>query len=513
MSQRYERSPAIQRGICSLSTVGGWLLVAATGLLPSAGLSAPHAVQADRVQLVETGLLPVTATKGHLGAHASIEDRMRAYGVEGLSVAVIDGGRIAWAKGYGVADAGARRPVTAETLFQAASISKPVTTVGALLLVEHGKVALDADVNRYLREWKISANALTATRPVTLRTLLDHSSGLTDYPGRNYRTGESVPTLLQTLTAHAAEIRVASVPGQEYRYSGMGFVVLQELMEELTGKPLATYMRSAVLAPLGMDHSTFEQPLSRRWLRFAATGHYAGGEPLPGDYRLGPELAVAGLWTTPSDLARFIIALQEAYAGGSRGLLTPEMAREMLSVQIAYRGLGVVLSGDGDDTRFGHDGFNEGFESAFAAYVHHGEGAVVMTNSGFSYMLIKEIMASIARAYRWPHYEATNQWPPAAKIAQQEVTAMPQDMLAAAASEYALDDHTRIILFARGNRLFLRWPGNGDAEVFRTPDGSYFCPPLTFSELGDPQLRFLLDASGKVQKISASYGAATLTRR
>ncbi|MGB6603604.1 MAG: serine hydrolase domain-containing protein [Steroidobacteraceae bacterium] len=498
--------------VSRLLTVRGWSLIAAAGLLPSAGLAAPQPALADRVQLVETGLLPITATKGHLGAHASIADRMRAYGVEGLSVAVIDGGRIAWAKGYGFAHAGTRRPVTPETLFQAASISKPVTTVGALLLVEHGKVGLDADVNRYLREWKISANALTATHPVTLRTLLDHSSGITDYAGPNYKPGESVPTLLQTLRAHAAEIRVASVPGKEYRYSGMGFVVLQELMEEVTGKPLATYMQSAVLAPLGMTHSTFEEPLSRRWLRFAATGYYAGGEPLPGDYRLGPELAVAGLWTTPSDLARFIITLQEAYAGGRCGLLTPEMARQMLSVQIAYRGLGVVLSGDGDDTRFGHDGFNEGFESTFAAYVHHGQGAVVMANSGFSYMLIKEIIASIARAYRWPHYQATNQWPPTAKIAQQEVTAMPQDMLSAAAGEYTLGDHTRITLFARGDRLFLRWPGNGDAEVFHTPDGSYFCPPLTFWELGDPRLRFLLDASGKVQEIIASYGAATLTR-
>jgi hypothetical protein len=262
-----------------------------------------------------------------------------------------------------------------------------------------------------------------------------------------------------------------------------------------------------------MTHSTFEEPLSRRWLRLAATGYYAGGEPLQGGYRLGPELAVAGLWTTPSDLARFILALQEAYAGGRRGLLTPEMARQMLTVQIAYRGLGVVLSGTGDDTRFGHDGFKEGFESSFAAYVHHGQGAVVMANSGFSYMLIKEIMASIARAYHWPHYEATNQWPPAAKITQQEVIAMPHAMLSAAAGEYALGDVTRVTLFARGNRLFLRWAGNGDAEVFHTPDGSYFCPPLTFSELGDPRLRFMLDTSGKVQKLIASYGAITLIRQ
>jgi CubicO group peptidase (beta-lactamase class C family) len=491
----------------------GWMLIAAVGLLPSAVPAAPDAVPADRAELVETGLLPATATKGHLGAHVSIADRMRAYGVEGLSVAVIDGGHIAWAKGYGFADVGARRPVTPETLFQAASISKPLTTVGALLLVEQGKLALDADVNRYLRKWKIPQNALTAAHPVTLRTLLDHSSGLTDYAGPNYRPGESVPTLIQTLRSHADEIRVASVPGQEYRYSGMGFAVLQELMEEVTGESLAAYMQSAVLAPLGMTHSTFEEPVSLRWLRLAARGYYAGGEPLPGDYRLGPELAVAGLWTTPSDLARFIIALQEAYAGGRRRLLTPEMAKQMLSVQIAYRGLGVVLSGGGDDTRFGHDGFNEGFEATFAAYVHHSQGAVVMANSGFSYMLIKEVMASIARAYRWPHYEATNQWPPAAKNTQQEVTALPHDILSAAAGEYALGEGTRITLLTKGDRLFLYWPGNGEAEVFHTPDGSYYCPPLTFSELGDPRLGFVLDDSEKVQKVIVSYGATTLIRQ
>lgn len=491
----------------------GRTLLACAVLLANAAFAAAPAPPGDRIQQVETGLLPVTATRSHLGAHASIAERMRAYGVEGLSIAVVDGGRIAWAKGYGLADAATRRAVTPETLFQAASISKPVATFGALLLVERGDLALDTDVNRYLREWQVPASALTTAHPVTLRTLLDHSSGLTSYEGPDYRTGESVPTLLQTLRAHAAEIRVVTVPGTQYRYSAMGFVVLQELIEEVTGQRLADYMQSSVLGPLGMTRSTFEQPLSRRWLHLAATGYHAGGDPLPGGYRMGPALAVAGLWTTPSDLARFIIALQGAYAGRSRGLLTPGMTRQMLSAQIAYRGLGVVLSGEGDDLRFGHDGFNEGFESAFAGYVHHGQGAVVMANSGFSYMLIREIMASVARAYHWPHYEATNQWPPAAGITQQEVSALPHEMLSAAAGEYALGDGTRISLFARGDRLFLRWPQNGEAEVFHTPDGSYFCPPLTFSELGDPRLRFVPDISGKVQKIIASYGTQTFTRQ
>jgi len=468
--------------------------------------------RAERIHRVESELLPITALPSQLGRYANLRDRMRAYGVPGISVAVIQNGRIDWAKGYGWANIAARTPVTADTLFQAASISKPVAALGALLLVEQGELGLDTDIDHDLRRWKVPGNQLTEVHPVTLRTLLDHSAGLTDVAFPDYRAGAETPTLLQTLETSSPAIRVETVPGRQYRYGATAFAVLQVLMEDASKMPFQAYMQSQVLRPLQMTHSTFEEPLPIRLTKSAALGYYAGGAPVAGGYRYGPELAVAGLWTTPSDLARFIVELQRDYAGKHPGLIDAALTRQMLSTQIAYRGLGVVISGKGDDSRFGHDGFNYGFESAMLGYVHRGQGAVVMANSGFAYMLIREIMGSIARVYGWPHFDWTNQWPPATPLRQQQVTAIPVNVLASATGRYAFGKDSFIDIYADGRRLFLHFPGNGNAEVFRTSDGQFFCPQLTFSDFGDPRLRFERADNGKVDKIIASYGHLVLTR-
>jgi CubicO group peptidase (beta-lactamase class C family) len=318
-----------------------------------------------------------------------------------------------------------------------------------------------------------------------------------------------VPTLAQVLQQHASSIHVDFTPGTQHSYSNTGYAVLQQLTVDASGQPFDAYLQSRVLAPLGMAHSTF-QPGAVAAPR--ASGHYAGATPLAGGYRVGPELAVAGLWTTPSDLARYLIAVQQWYAGATGGLITPQLTHQMLTPQIAYAGLGVVLSGEGNDTRFGHDGFNSGFEASMVGYVHGGKGAVVMANSGFAYMLIKEVLGSIARAYQWPHYDSTNQWPPSASITQQEVTPLPGALLSAAIGRYALDANTVIQIFARDKRLFLNWPGDGDAEIFRTPDERLFCPQLTFSELGDPFLRYTLAAQGSVTELLAAQGHVVLRR-
>jgi CubicO group peptidase (beta-lactamase class C family) len=470
----------------------------------------------EPIREVENGLLPISASKNDLGRLANIRDRMRQYGVPGLSVAVIADGHIAWAKGYGVADTRSNRAVTTDTLFQAASISKPLAALGALWLVEHGKLGLDDDVNRYLSHWRVPPNAFTAARPVTLRILLDHSAGLTDAVFDNYEPGQSLPTLLQVLNgeppARSPPIRVESVPGEQYSYSNSGYTALQQLLVDASGKPFDAFMQSEILRPMGMMHSAFQERLPESLLPSAAMGHHAGGELVSGGYRVQPELAVAGLWTTPSDIARYIIQVQQWYAGSRRGLISSQLAGQMLSPQIAYAGLGVVISGQGEAARFGHDGFNEGFESSMVGYVHGRQGAVVMANSGFAYMLIKEVLGSIARAYHWPHYDSTNQWPPSASIAQQEVTAVPHDILLAATGRYALDSDNVIRVFARDNRLYMHWDHDGDAEVFRVLDGRYFCAPLTFSELGNPFIRFILGPPNRVTEILADDGRRVLRR-
>ena len=424
---------------------------------------------------------------------AHIRARMRAYGVPGLSVAVVEHGRIAWARGYGIADAVSRRPVLSDTLFQAASISKPVSALGVLLLVQRGQLRLDENVNDALRDWKVPDTQLTGTRPVTVRMLLNHTAGLEHADEAAYvpfAPGDALPTLLQILTgmppARAGAVRVASPAGDAFHYSAAGYEVLQQLVTDVSGHSFEDYMQSRVLQPLGMRHSTFLQPLPAATAAMAATGHYAGGEALPGRFRVSPELAVAGLWTTASDVARYLIAVQHSYAGA--GPLQAVLAREMLTPGLGGRGLGPAMSGSGDARRFGHDGFNEGFESSFVGYVEGGRGAVVMANSGFAFMLIREVLDSISRVYGWPDYGPTSQQPPAAAMGQQLVVRLSADALRRVPGDYQMSGGPHIRIRALGQRLWLDWPGNGEAEIYATPEGDFFCPPLIFSDAGTPWL-------------------------
>jgi CubicO group peptidase (beta-lactamase class C family) len=430
------------------------------------------------IERVEAGLLPIAAEK--IGVHANIRDRMRAYGVPGVNIAVIDHGEIAWAKGYGVADRTTGRPVTPQTLFQAASISKPVSALGALLLVQRGRVNLDDDVNSALKHWRVPESDLTRGHPVTLRTLLNHTAGL----------------------AQIDPIRVVSAPGKTFEYSAAGYTLLQRLVTDVSGRPFEQYMQSEVLEPIGMSSSAFAQTLSPKSLAIAATGHYAGGRPAPRSLHLGPELAVAGLWTTPSDIARYALSVQRSY-GSTGALLRTELAREMLHTGLGNRGLGPAISGIGQAARFGHDGFNEGFECSFTAYIHEGRGAVVMANSGFAFMLIKEILESISRVYDWPAYGPTTQQPPAAAIHQQLVLPVPTGVLTAGPGKYRLDETLTFEVYFRERRLFIELPDSGAAEIFATPGGRYFCPQLTFSPLGSPWLQFVNGGDGLTTKILA----------
>jgi CubicO group peptidase (beta-lactamase class C family) len=452
-----------------------------------------------RIHSVEFGLLPITSTIEHMGATVGIRERMRYFGTPGLSIAVIEGGRLAWAQGYGVADSRSHRPVTAETLFQAASISKPLTALGALALVQSGKLNLDQDVNRYLKSWKVPENQFTQTHKVTLRLLLSHSAGIADVDFPEYRPGQPIPTLVQVLSgvppAKNTPIIVDTVPGEKYAYSRGGYDIAQQMMVDETGISFEELMQSNVLQPLGMKHSSFSQPLPAPLLRLAATAHFAGGAQVPGIFHT-PEMAMAGLWSTPSDLTRYLIGIQRSLTGPSDLPIRTDLTKEMLIPQKGYHGLGPVITGQGNTARFGHDGFNEGFQSSMVGYENLGQGAVVMANSGFSYMLIKEVLDSIARVYKWPNYDFTNMRPPNASMGQQEITIVPQELISASVGYYKLDANLQLQLFRKGKRLFLNWPSDGEAEVFMTSGGRLFCPALIFSQLGSPWLTFVRANTG-----------------
>jgi len=368
-----------------------------------AGAASPEA----RAARVEKGLLPGIVIAGRPLPARSLADRMSALKTPGVSVAVVNGGIIEWAKGYGVTEAGSTTAVTPQTLFQAASISKPVAALAALRLVEQGKLALDQDVNERLTSWKVPEHEFTKDEKVTLRRLLSHSAGLTVHGFGGYPAGDPLPSLIDILDgrnpANSAAVRVDVLPGSIWRYSGGGYTVMQQLLMDVTGRPFPALLADLVLQPVGMKDSTYEQPLPEARRAAAASGHLPGGGLLPGRYHTYPEMAAAGLWTTPTDLARFLVEIQHALQGRSK-ILTPATARQMVTVQKGSYGLGLGLEGSGPSATFGHGGSNAGFKCQMTAFVEGGRGAVVMTNGDRGGRLGGEILRAVAAEYGWPSF-------------------------------------------------------------------------------------------------------------
>jgi CubicO group peptidase (beta-lactamase class C family) len=324
--------------------------------------------------------------------------------VPGLSIAVVHDGRIDWARGYGMLENGKPERVDTSTLFQAASISKPVSAVVALRMVEMGMFSLDEDVNLKLLSWKVTRNEFTREQPVTLRRLLSHSAGLTMHGVPEFSANDELPTLVEILdgkwSATADSVRPVYQPGAKFQYSGGGYVVLQVLMTDVSHRTFESLADEFVLGPAGMVSSTFEQPLPKELWSRAAVGHLANGTHLRGSWHTLPEQAAGGLWTTPKDLASFMIGLWQSYHGRSNKLLSRNLAREMLTRQIDDFGLGLSLPSAGV-FRFQHSGGNAGYRCFMVLSVDIPDGVVIMTNGDSGEQLIWEVFEVIAHAYGW----------------------------------------------------------------------------------------------------------------
>jgi CubicO group peptidase (beta-lactamase class C family) len=243
-----------------------------------------------------------------------LADRMQYYHVPGVSIAFFDHGRIAWTRTYGVADSQNGRPVTPETLFQAGSISKPIAALGALALVENGKLKLDQNVNDELTSWQVPENEFMTEQKVTLRRILSHSAGTNNHGFAGYESTQALPSAVQILNgakpANSSAVQVTAVPGSVWSYSSGGIMVMQLMMMEATGKSFPALMHDLVLEPIGMSHSTYDEPLPLDLRNGVAHGYDANGDPVPGGFHVYPEMAAGGLWSTPSDLALAAIEMQ-----------------------------------------------------------------------------------------------------------------------------------------------------------------------------------------------------------
>lgn len=438
-----------------LSAAGFWSIVGSAGVaqaeegrcdapaVSAGGPSNRHTIH------LENNLLPAIVQADTKPMR--LADRMRAYNVPGVSVAVIHDGRLDWARGWGVRDVRTCAPVTPETAFQAASISKPVTAIVALRLVEQGKIGLDRDINLVLRSWQLPPDPKLAPAGVTLRQLLSHRAGLSVHGFPGYVPGAPLPSPAQILgglpPANSEAVRsILPVEGQ-WRYSGGGYVLAQLALADAPGMPFDELAAREVLRPLGMTRSAFAQPPSSALLSDAALGH-SDGRIVAGGYNVYPELGAAGLWTTAEDLARLLLDIQASNRGESGHRLSPEMTRTMLTAGKGDWGLGPALSGSGADRRFGHDGVNEGYQATMVAYAEKGEGIVVLTNGDGGKRLADEIVRAVAADYGWN----------ALAPAPIEEVALSPETLRAVSGRYE-SDGLAVFIDAREDGLFAQTGG------------------------------------------------------
>jgi len=352
---------------------------------------------------IENGLLPAIMIKRDSVIGFNLVERMKHYNVPGVSIAIVKNGKIKWAKGYGLADMETGRPVDTNTLFQAGSISKPIAGLGSMILVEEGKISLDKNVNSYLKDWKIPENNFTFEEKVTLRRLLTHTAGINFSSSLGYRQVDSLPTFTQILngSGNTPKVLVDTVPGTIWKYSNGGYLIIQKLIEDVSNQSFDYFMLKNVLLPLGMQYSTFEQPLNVKAHFNVSAAYDQNGKIIEGKWYNYPEKAAAGLWTTPTDLAKYCIEIQELLKGKKNGLLSKETTEKMLTKHDNDWGLGPALAGDGDSLRFHHAGKTIGFTNNMIAYAHKGDAIIIMTNGDGGGKLMGEILRSASDHYKW----------------------------------------------------------------------------------------------------------------
>jgi CubicO group peptidase (beta-lactamase class C family) len=430
---------------------------------------------------------------------------MARFNVPGVSVAVIRDHQIHWAKGYGIADVVTGAPVDTGTVFQAASISKPVAAMGVLRAVQDGLFTLDTDINTILTSWKLDGGQFTKDGPVTPRMLTSHTSGLGDgfgFPG--YDPKDSVPTVVQFLQgnklSNVGVIFMERPPMTLMEYSGGGVTLMQQALSDARQRPFADILRDDVLRPIGMTRSTFEQPLPASFDRNAARAHSGQGQAMGAKWHVYPEQAAAGLWTTPSDLARLAIEVQRSASGRSNRVLSRAIVQEMLSpVGVGEYAVGFAIQKMGQGWYFAHGGSNWGFRATLLAHKVKGYGLVIMTNADQGGAVANELSRRIQRAYEWDSFAEPAPRGYRPPVERTEIT-VAESVLRSYVGEYQLTPQLSITITLEDGRLQALPTGQSKATLFAEAQDKFFLRVV------NAQVTFTKAPSGEVTGLILHQG-------
>jgi CubicO group peptidase (beta-lactamase class C family) len=416
----------------------------------------------------------------------TLKDRMQQYYIHGLSIAVIHNYKIEWVRGYGMMDTATKEPVTTQTVFQAGSISKSLNGVGVLKLVQDKKIDLYADINNYLRSWKFPYDTVSKGKKITLANLLSHTAGLTIHGFPGYERDDTIPSLTDILDgkppANTKAVRSQFAPGLRYEYSGGGTTIAQVMMMDITGQAYDVYMWDHVLKPLDMTMSSYSQPPAKDKEKFLATGYNEDGAEIEKKYNVYPEQAAAGLWTNPTDIAKYIIETQLSLQGKSNKVLSQEMTKLRLTPYIdSNAALGVFIETKGGQKYFGHSGSDKGFLSTYKGSLENGNGIVVMVNSN-SGGILNEVVNSVATVYGWKDFY---------KPVLKKTMPVPDSLFALYAGKYLWNRDTMTIS-RQGNADYISFTPIEKYRIYFTSVDEFFSKEISLD------LKFEKNETGKV---------------
>jgi CubicO group peptidase (beta-lactamase class C family) len=439
----------------------------------------------DKIRQVENNLVGTIMMEND--SQWTIQSRMNHYKIKGVSIAVIHNYKVEWAKGYGWADETAKTPVTEKTLFQAASISKSLNSVGVLKLAQEKKLDLYADINQYLTSWKFPYDSVSKNKKISAISLLSHTAGLTVHGFAGYARGDSIPTILQILNgtppANSDPIRSMLEPGLRSEYSGGGITISQLIVMDITHKPYPEYMYENVLKPLGMTGSSYEQPNKSNTV-LLATGYQMNGDEISGKYHIYPEEAAAGLWTNPTDLGKYIIETQLAYQGKSAKVLNQQMTQLRLTpYQNNYAALGVFIDSTDGGKYFQHGGANEGFRCQYYGSLT-GDGLVVMVNSDNG-AIIPEIVNSISKVYQLKGLF---------KSKSRKIVQVDSSLLQSYTGKYNFAPQVFLTVTLEGGQLFVQLTGQPKFQIYPESQNKFFLTVV------DAEVEFVKNETGQVSK-------------
>ena len=341
-----------------------------------------------------------------LASH-DLKKLLKRYMVAGVSFAVLRHFQLAYTQCEGLLCHDNNEPIWPDTLFQGASISKIFATVLTLRLVEQGLLDLDKPVNSYLKSWKLPENEWTQDRPVTIRHILSHYSGINVPTYAGYFREGPIPTFRDILEGSEPSIEpavaVEEPVDEQFIYSTGAFAVLQMIIEDVCNEGFESIIHREIIQPLSLHRTCFSQPIPEELHPNSACGHRSDGQPVAGNWFVYPTLAGSAIWTTPTDLAKFALHLQIILHDESPGLIQHQTLREALTPhRDPHFGLGFALYyNKGPGTFFGHTGNTEGFRSMFIAHESNGNGAFILANSDNADHVIKEIINHIAFSEGW----------------------------------------------------------------------------------------------------------------